>query len=78
MLLHIALELYVYSHISVSILVKETQKRNAKQGIQTVKNEQGTTVKWIGRHLFYYFGTHIFLLNRFYSYVIFLQLFLCP
>ena len=56
MLLHIALKLYVYSHISGSILVKETQERNAKQGIQTVKNEQGTTVKWIGRHLFYYFG----------------------
>lgn len=78
MLLHIALELYVCSHISGSIFVKETQEKCKIGHTNIVKNEQGTAAKWIGKHVFYYFGLHIFLLYRFCSSAIFLQFFLCP
>ena len=59
------------------------RKRNTEEKCKTghtniVKNEQGTAVKRIGKHVFYYFGLHIFLLYRFYSSAIFLQFFLCP
>ena len=58
-------------------------KRNIEEKCKTghtntAKSKQGTAVKQIGRHLFNYFGIYIFLLYRFYSSAIFLQLFLCP
>ena len=78
MLLHIALELYVCSYISGSIFVKETQEKCKIGHTNIAKTEQGTAAKRIGKHVFYYFGLHIFLLYRFCSSAIFLQFFLCP